>query len=340
MKVDYIIVGQGIAGTLLSYELYRSGKRFIVVDNGNDANASLTAAAIINPLAGKHWRLSANGTATIEKAISTYRALEHLLGVEVLHHRPLCIFFKSLEERISFEQQALQASDYLSIISSEDTKLQNFFSDENGIGFVQQVWQVDAERLLTVWRNFLITHSSYLTESFALDRLVVENDFVRYDGIIADKIIFCEGAKAAENPFTSHLPFIKNRGEALLLRIPDLPTDSVYHRDFRLAPFNDNLFWYGSNYKWQFDNLQLDDIWKNDALFSLSTWLKLPYELVEYKVAERPTTAGQKIFAELHPEYKTIAYFNGLGTRGFSAGPTWAHKMLQTLLAENSRHPQ
>jgi len=329
--VDYIIVGQGIAGALLSYELYKAGKQFVVIDNANPKSASLTAAAILNPLAGKHWRLSPDASSTMDKAVNTYRGLEDLLQIKVLHNRPLCIFFKSEEERKSFEDQAAIASQHLSV---RKENANSHFSFENGMGRVDNVCQIDAINLLQSWRHFLVQRQAYLQEAFDLQELLFDDDSIRYKGISARKIIFCQGANAINNPFTNHLPFTSNRGEALLLRIPDLSDEFVYHHEYRLAPFRENLFWLGSNYKWQFDDMNPDKLWRDAALSSLKNWLKLPFEFVEHLVAERPTTAGQKVFAELHPDNKCVGYFNGLGTRGFSAGPKWAHKMLQTLLSE------
>ena len=53
MYVDYLIVGQGIAGTFLSYYLIRAGKKVIVIDEYNPATASRVASGIINPVTGR-----------------------------------------------------------------------------------------------------------------------------------------------------------------------------------------------------------------------------------------------------------------------------------------------
>ena len=48
MKIDYIIVGQGLAGTLLAYFLEQSGKSVVFVDNGYKTAATKVAAGIFN----------------------------------------------------------------------------------------------------------------------------------------------------------------------------------------------------------------------------------------------------------------------------------------------------
>ena len=50
-KYDYLIIGQGLAGSLLTWELLQRGCKIIVVDNGLE-NASKVAAGLINPVTG------------------------------------------------------------------------------------------------------------------------------------------------------------------------------------------------------------------------------------------------------------------------------------------------
>ncbi|MBK8112461.1 MAG: FAD-binding oxidoreductase [Saprospiraceae bacterium] len=51
---DYILVGQGLAGTLLYWYLRKAGKKVLVVDAGK-SSASMAAAGIINPMTGRNY---------------------------------------------------------------------------------------------------------------------------------------------------------------------------------------------------------------------------------------------------------------------------------------------
>ena len=53
MEVDYLIVGQGICGTMLSWYLLKEGKTFLVIDDNNENSSSKIAAGIINPVTGR-----------------------------------------------------------------------------------------------------------------------------------------------------------------------------------------------------------------------------------------------------------------------------------------------
>ena len=53
MQIDYLIIGQGISGTFLSYYLQRENKSFLVIDNNFKSAPSRIAAGIINPVTGR-----------------------------------------------------------------------------------------------------------------------------------------------------------------------------------------------------------------------------------------------------------------------------------------------
>lgn len=50
MKVDFFIVGQDLAGSLLAYELLKRNKRILVFDDPKQPKASDVAAGLINPV--------------------------------------------------------------------------------------------------------------------------------------------------------------------------------------------------------------------------------------------------------------------------------------------------
>ncbi|HYD83061.1 MAG TPA: hypothetical protein VEA63_03390, partial [Opitutus sp.] len=76
MGANLLIVGQGLAGTLLAWELERAGLTFEIADEGHGRAASRVAAGIINPITGqrlvKSWRVDA----LLPVARATFRAIE------------------------------------------------------------------------------------------------------------------------------------------------------------------------------------------------------------------------------------------------------------------------
>lgn len=331
LHTDYLIVGQGIAGTLLSYELLRAGKSVLVIDDGDPARSSLVAGAIMNPVAGKHWSPVPDANSLITVAVSTYRAIEFLLKGDILSRTALYIFHDGPEGSALFEKQQKQFPEYLQLLGRKEGP-EGYFRTTNGIGKVEGLWQVNASVLLGQWRSYLLNRNALKPEQFDHKALGLVQDKVQYKDVEAGTIVFCEGAVASANPLFSGLPFTRNRGEALLLEIPGLPEDALYHRKLRLIPRGDGLFWCGSNYQWHFSDLAPDRQWQKEAIAELESWLKLPFTVKEHIVALRPTTAGQVPLVGIHPGYHQVAIFNGLGTRGVSSGPFRARELCKKLI--------
>jgi glycine/D-amino acid oxidase-like deaminating enzyme len=58
MQVDFLIVGQGLAGTLLALALRARGQKVAVVDDGWKSSASQVAAGLMTPLTGRRFTLT------------------------------------------------------------------------------------------------------------------------------------------------------------------------------------------------------------------------------------------------------------------------------------------
>ena len=68
-KVDVIVVGQGIAGTLLAHDLIDARQSVAIIDVNLKASATRVAAGLINPLGMKRCILSYNAHQYFPKAI-------------------------------------------------------------------------------------------------------------------------------------------------------------------------------------------------------------------------------------------------------------------------------
>lgn len=308
----------------------------MVIDKSKPNKSSLVAGAVLNPMAGKHWSPSPQAETFLPKAIETYRQIEGILGISILKETRLNVFHENDEKRIQFEKQISAFPQYFEegIGSNE-----NFFIDEFGCGTIKGLYQVNAETLLNGWQQYLKEQDCFIDAEFDFHQIEILPNRISYQDITASKIVFCTGAEAASSPFFQCLPFTKNRGEALILSIPELPTDAIYHKQLRLVPKGNDLFWCGSNYVWNFDDLEPNEVWKADAIKDLQQWLKLPFEVKDHIVAQRPTTAGQIPIVGMHPQLNTAAIFNGLGTRGFSSGPFWAGELAKQLLNADYQIP-
>jgi glycine/D-amino acid oxidase-like deaminating enzyme len=53
MEVEFLIVGQGLCGTWLSWYLQKENKTFLVIDKNEENTPSKISGGIINPVTGR-----------------------------------------------------------------------------------------------------------------------------------------------------------------------------------------------------------------------------------------------------------------------------------------------
>lgn len=53
MEIDFLIIGQGIAGTAMGYRLEQAGQSFLIFDLPESNKSSRVAAGLYNPVTGR-----------------------------------------------------------------------------------------------------------------------------------------------------------------------------------------------------------------------------------------------------------------------------------------------
>jgi glycine/D-amino acid oxidase-like deaminating enzyme len=331
MQTDYLIVGQGICGTLLSWEIMREGGSVIIVDDENKNTSSRTACGLINPVTGMRYVKSWRFDEFMETAKETYTALGYELGIKLLQEQLLLHFFEDMEEEKRFEERMNKGSEHL-YFSTDEEVWKNYFNFQGRVGCVQPCYMLSLPVLIERWRNKMKNEGKLMEASFDFSALRNEEHGVYYKGISAKKIIFCDGVWATKNPLLQFIPFSLNMGEAIILSIEGLPKEYLYMNGYKIAPWRDGKYWIGSTFDWKYEKVAPTKLFRESVENKLHQWLKVPYKIEEHLAAERPSTADYHPFLGLHPQYKNITVFNGQGTKGCSQTPYFAKQMKDFLL--------
>ena len=142
---------------------------------------------------------------------------------------------------------------------------------------------------------------------------------MRWKEIRAGHIIFCEGYRAAANPWFSWLPFPPAKGEILQI-VPFGPIDPAEHiinAGHWLVPGHDGNWKFGSTTEWEFED--------NDPTGEGGTCLEQAFhelfpgqhlEIVRHIAGVRPATRDREPFLGTHPEQPRLHIFNGFGSKG------------------------
>ncbi len=340
MKVDVLIIGQGISGTCLSYYLAKEKISFIVLDDERKNSPSRVAAGIINPVTGRRivrtWMIEE----LLPHTLNFYSQMGNELGVQTISEKKIIDFFPSPQMKIAFDERLNEGETFLQKPTDENIFRENFNYDF-GFGYVSPAYTVHLSTILPAWRKKLIAGNNLLAEEFDFPQLKISNDRIEYKSIIAKQIIFCDGVQSYQNPYFNKLPFAPNKGEMLIVEIPGLSNDYLYKKGMTLAPLaTKDLFWLGSNYLWEFDNVNTSEAFYKQADAIIKSWLKIPYKIIDHKVSIRPATLERRPFVGFHLAFPSIGILNGMGTKGCSLAPYFAKQLVDKIQYEKPILPE
>jgi glycine/D-amino acid oxidase-like deaminating enzyme len=331
MHVDYIIVGQGICGTFLSWELQKANQSFIVIDESKPFTASKAASGIINPVTGrrivKTWMIDE----LMPFAWDAYQSFGASLGINCITQKPIIDCFTTPQMRLAFTERYEKDQQFLSLPANENDWLP-WLSYDFGYGIIQPAYLVDIQTLLASQRKTLLAGGKLKEEHFDAAQLESKDTSVAYKGISAEKIIFCDGIAGYSNPFFPNLPYGLNKGEILLVEIPGFPATHIIKKGYSLVPWSVNTFWLGSTYLWEFEDDQPTKGFYQFAENWLKQTIKMPFTIIDHWASVRPATLERKPFVGLHPADNKIGILNGMGTKGCSLAPFFSKHLVNHLL--------
>ena len=323
-KVKYLIIGQGLTGTWLSYFLHKQGITFKVINDPKTVSASSVASGVINPVTGRRivqtWMIDT----LLPFAIDAYKSFEQDENITIIKAAPIALIHPSLQMKESFDYRLTHDNIYLK--KNDNASLEQYFNAPFGTGEIDQCYWIDLIQFLKASRQKISTH--LIEDYFDVAAMILTKQAVQWKNIIAEKIIFCDGINTMNNPYFKSLPFVPNKGEALIVKISGLAPTSIYKTNITIVPWKDDLFWVGSSYEWSFNDALPSQGFKEKMVTALDAVLKLPYEVMDHLAGIRPANAERRPFVGLHPQYPQLGICNGMGTKGCSLAPYFAKQLI------------
>jgi glycine/D-amino acid oxidase-like deaminating enzyme len=341
MKVDFIIVGQGLAGTLLAHELFRRNKSFVVLDDPDQPKASLVAAGLINPIVFRRMTKSWLVDESFSQMELTYSELENLVQKQ-LYYPDKLVKLLGEGDLIFWKEKAFanKLENYLTaypILNFRNPHIRNTF----GFACINKAGRLDIQKFISAFSRFLHQRKLIRKEKIIFEKLIFQDDSVIYDDIIAQKIIFCEGSSASMNPFFKNLKFKHSKGEVLEVKIPELKLDRILSGEVFVMPLGNDRYKVGATYSWDELNYETTDSASQELLDKIEKIILLKPEIVFQKAGIRPTMHDRKPVIGLLPENPNVGIFNGLGSKGVLLGPFFARQFADYLIGNSDYiHPE
>lgn len=331
MVVDYIIVGQGIAGTVMAHTLMKEQQRVVVIHNSRLPSSSKVAGGLFNPITGRKMVKTWKADSLFSYFFDFYRELEDTLDAKFFHPTSIYRPFQSIEEQN--EWMGKSASDEFSQYVKKchtDAAFIDFIEDKFGGLELNRCGFVDIPKMLEAYKNHLTETGSYIEENFEEDRLEFDGNGVKYGEIQAKKVIYCNGGFVKNSKYFSWLPFRLVKGETLLIETEKV-LPMIFNRGVFILPKGNNTVIVGATYDWKDTSWEVTDKAKNDLVERLKKIFKVEYKIMGQSAGIRPATLDRRPFIGVHPENSRVAVFSGLGTKGVSIAPYFAKEFVKHL---------
>lgn len=331
--IDYLIIGQGLAGSALAWHLIQAGQRVRVIDDGHRSAASRVAAGLVNPLAGMRFNRRPELADWLRSAQAWYDELAPLCGRPLFYRRPMLRLFRSAEQR-RFHQRRLvdpEADGLLGVAFAARDCPEQVAAPFGG--FVQQhTGYVDIPLLLARLRDWLRAQDSLITEAIAFDALESTAAGVRMAHGCARHVVFCEGARLIDNPWFNTLPLEPDRGEILTLSSESWRPRHIINGAHWLLPLASDELRFGATHDHQTLDGGVTEAARQallDGLHALAPDHR--FAVIDQQAGVRPATQDRYPLVGRHPTQRSLWVCNGFGARGALSIPWYTERLARHL---------
>ncbi len=329
-ETDTIIVGQGIAGSLMAFMLYLKRIPFMVIDPGDANTASRIAAGMFTPITGKRKTIQPMVLQQIPFAVKTYQAIEQLIGCSFLHLENVYQVYNAESEQNDWIAKSAKCT-YSELILTTPKRLPNLKQEIGACEINNSGW-VDCGLLIKGFADWLNRNGALLQAEFIYTDLQIGKDAMVYQGITFKNIIFCEGYRAVNNPFFKEA-IIPCKGDLLTIQCDQAGMNRIIKKNsIYMVEKENGFFKVGSTYHWNNNNAQPDEADKVFLKFQLDALLEKSYSVINHQSATRPTTKNREVIVKQHADIPRMFMLNGMGTRGVLQAPWWSERMMKLFL--------
>ncbi|MCX7729376.1 MAG: FAD-binding oxidoreductase [Bacteroidia bacterium] len=325
-----IIVGSGLAGVSVAWELYKHSVPFLMISNPLLSQSSLIAPGIWNPIVFKRIVPTWNANELIQTLVPFYNYVENKLNKKLLTPFKIWHIINNQDEKRWWLQKREFYPQFLGEIKTfSSTALHHQLE----CGEVHHCGRLNIPEYLYYSIEFFKSIHQYHEEYFNYQDLVLKETSVLYKNIIAEKIIFCEGYLIKDNPYFQFVKLKPAKGEIIEIETaqPLLPNNTILHKNISIIHHHHNKYFIGSNYEWKDLNETPTETVKQIFLSTFKKIFNVEYQVVGHYAGIRPASDRRPIIGQ-HPQINNLYILNGLGTKGVMLAPYVVQLLVEHLI--------
>jgi glycine/D-amino acid oxidase-like deaminating enzyme len=332
--VEFLIVGNGLAGTMLAFEMLEKDLDFRIVASPQKNRASEIAAGMFNPLVFKRLTKSWMADELLPVMKHKYRELENLLGNQFYFEKPILKPLSEQEKQLWIERKTdSEFSKYISSIVDESPE--TLLHPGSGYGIVNGSGYVNLKLFLELSDQYFRQKGVLIPANFEIKNMEPEAKYFVTENVKASKLIFCEGAHLSGNPFFSFIKLVPVKGEILFIYAPGLSENYILNKQVFVLPVGNHHFKIGSTYEWKDLSVLPTEKGKQSIIERFEKLITVNYTIENHVAGIRPAVSDRRPVLGVHPEFRNLFVFNGLGTKGVMLAPYFAREMVQCLISND-----
>lgn len=315
-----IIVGQGLAGTVLAFLLIERGCDVLIIDDGHVSSSSIIAAGMWNPVSFKKLNRSWISDLLLPDLHEVYIKMEAKLHENFFHPSELVRIFPDHRSANEWDERSMhpELSEFLS--PDQDNETKRAFIQHFGHGVIHDSGWLDMPKMLAASRTY------FLKKNLLIERSFVESDAEN------STVIFCTGWNRSADKLFDWLNIIPNKGELLTIHAEDLEMKRMSNFGKFLIPLGDHRYRLGATYELFQENPLPSSGAKNELLETLRSVYSGRIDVLDHNAGYRPTVPDRKPLLGFHPENTKVGIFNGFGSKGVMLVPFFAKHFIDHIL--------
>ncbi len=329
MNIDFLIIGQGLAGSALALELLKRGRSVLVVDRQDVGSSTRVAAGLITPLTGKGMNPAWEQEKYLSVAEAFYHELEKESGRKLYRKTPVVRAFLTEKEAAKWAGKRKEMARWA--YDRTDCPF------KNAVGSIEMpdgAW-LDTGAFLRVVKDKLEDKGAWMESDFSEGEVTMVGEELLWKDVRARRLILCQGAYGlGKGGWFGDIDHRSAKGEVLTVRLDGLDETKRYHANGWIAPRGGGIWKAGANYNWKDLDSEPTEAGKKEVLDKLATWLDFPMEIMEHTAGVRPIIQNSFPVTKMHSDYPNIGFFNGLGSKGSLMAPGTAAQFADKLSSQ------
>lgn len=328
-----MIIGQGIAGSLLGWQAEKVGLSIDIYDEGALESSSAASSGIINPLTGPKYVKSWMIETFMPIARQVYRNIEVEIGQQFMSDIPIWRYIKDIKAENVWDTRSIDPSYERYIGKGGDkAELSDIWPDAHRFGIVSGGFKIEVPIILAALRKKWLSSGTLREEGFVeSDLFMAEDGSYQYKETGYKHVILACGYKGTSSKLFATAEYAPFKGEVLICEIDGLPKDRIIKYGKFIMPRLDGTFWVGST----IDHNTVDLVPNKEKAKILITFLdevvRKPYKVIDHIAGIRPATSYRRPLIGEHRKHKGLYLFNGLGTKGISMTPYFSQQMIEAI---------